>query len=54
MHSFQKLLDQPTVKRARLKEGMPSMWDARYVSVGSKLPVDGYLFVSFRTLFQYA
>ncbi|VDM15052.1 unnamed protein product [Wuchereria bancrofti] len=42
---FKKLLDQPTVKRARLKEGMPSMWDARYVSVGSKLPVDGYLFI---------
>ncbi|VIO86948.1 Uncharacterized protein BM_BM418 [Brugia malayi] len=42
---FKKLLDQPTVKRARLKEGMPSMWDARYISVGSKLPVDGYLFI---------
>ncbi|EJD73785.1 Sirt1 protein [Loa loa] len=41
---FKKLLDQPAVKRARLK-GIPSMWDARYVSVGSKLPVDGYLFI---------
>ncbi|CAG9539951.1 unnamed protein product [Cercopithifilaria johnstoni] len=42
---FKKLLDQPAVKRARLKEEMPSMWDARYVSVGSRLPVDGYLFI---------
>ncbi|KAM3726017.1 NAD-dependent protein [Dirofilaria immitis] len=42
---FKKLLDQPAIKRARLKEGMPSMWDARYVSVGSKLPTDGYLFI---------
>ncbi|MCP9265897.1 NAD-dependent deacetylase sirtuin-1 [Dirofilaria immitis] len=30
---FKKLLDQPAIKRARLKEGMPSMWDARYVSI---------------------
>ncbi|VDK81416.1 unnamed protein product [Litomosoides sigmodontis] len=42
---FKKLLDQPEIKRAKLKDGVPSMWDARYVSVGSKLPVDGYLFI---------
>ncbi|KAL3982369.1 Sir2 family protein [Acanthocheilonema viteae] len=42
---FKKLLEQPAIKRARLKEGMPSMWDARYVNVGSKLPIDGYLFI---------
>uniref|UniRef100_A0A915PBI8 NAD-dependent protein deacetylase sir-2.1 n=1 Tax=Setaria digitata TaxID=48799 RepID=A0A915PBI8_9BILA len=42
---FKKLLDQPAVKRARLKEAVPSMWDARYVNVGSKLPIDGYLFI---------
>ncbi|VDK70081.1 unnamed protein product [Onchocerca ochengi] len=42
---FKKLLDQPAIKRARLKEEMPSMWDARYVSVGAKLPIDGYLFI---------
>ncbi|VDM96738.1 unnamed protein product [Thelazia callipaeda] len=40
-----QLLNQPPVKRPRLEE-LPLMWDARHVSVGLKLPVDGYLFVS--------
>lgn len=35
------------MKRARVKDELLSMWDARYVNVGAKLPDDAYLFVSF-------
>ena len=42
---FKKLLDEPSPKRPRPEEEIASMWQARYVSVEAKLPVDAFLFV---------
>ncbi|KHN85535.1 NAD-dependent protein deacetylase sir-2.1 [Toxocara canis] len=43
---FRSAVCEPDAKRARTGENESPLWEGRYVNVESKLPADGFLFVS--------